>query len=103
MRKIINGKTYNTETATKIATGNNGKSPRDCWYRTEELYKTKKGSYFICNEHSDLIAVEPTTNGGFVLTESYYRLDVTILDWCEFWRVSVLPAQESALFGLTDV
>ena len=47
MKKIINGKTYNTETATKLAGWGNGYSCSDFNYCRERLYRTKKGAYFI--------------------------------------------------------
>ena len=48
MKSVINGRVYNTETATKIATniywdGNNW----DRHGRSTCLYKTSKGNYFI--------------------------------------------------------
>lgn len=46
MKKIINGKIYNTETAKEISTWDNGCNTNDfnhCW---EGLYKTSKGQYF---------------------------------------------------------
>ena len=51
MKKIINGKSYNTETATLIgeySTPGIGKS--DFYYWEAGLYKTKKGNYFIAGE-----------------------------------------------------
>tara|TARA_R100001594_G_scaffold36274_1_gene65910 strand:+ start:2562 stop:2882 length:321 start_codon:yes stop_codon:yes gene_type:complete len=47
MKKIINGKTYNTETATWLD-GLNINS-RDSWNNVSEcLYVTKNGSFFLC-------------------------------------------------------
>ncbi len=46
MKKIIDGKTYNTETATHI--GNRSHSyPGDFSYCDEDLYLTKKGTFFL--------------------------------------------------------
>ena len=46
MKKIINGKTYNTETAELI--GDYSQSyPNDFNYIEEALYVTKKGGYFL--------------------------------------------------------
>ena len=46
MEKIINGKKYSTETGELLATYEYS-NPRDYHYVTEELYKTKKGTYFL--------------------------------------------------------
>ena len=46
MKKIIDGKLFNTETAERIcSTGFS--SPGDFSYWKDTLYKTKKGTYFI--------------------------------------------------------
>lgn len=47
MKKIVNGKRYNTETAEYIANWSNGYNPGDFNYCDEDLHKTKKGAYFI--------------------------------------------------------
>ena len=47
MKKIINGKKYNTETATLIAKYWNGLSGSDFRNLTEELYIKKTGEYFL--------------------------------------------------------
>ena len=47
MKKIINGKVYNTETAELVVDWTNGKYPRDFNYRSKDLYLTKKGNWFI--------------------------------------------------------
>lgn len=46
MKKIINGKVYNTDTATLLADYEYGYS-RDFNYVYEALYLTKKGAFFI--------------------------------------------------------
>lgn len=47
MKKVIDNKLYNTETAQKVAEDCNGYNPSDFQYEHEELYITKKGSYFL--------------------------------------------------------
>lgn len=47
MKKIINGKMYNTETATFVCNYWNGLSYFDFRYVTEDLYRKKTGEYFI--------------------------------------------------------
>lgn len=48
MKSIINGKLYNTETAEYIHGISNGRSGNDVFYFEEDLYRTKKGQFFIC-------------------------------------------------------
>lgn len=51
MKKIINGKKYDTETATKIGFAcGGGLSFRDFEYWEETLYKKKTGEYFLFGE-----------------------------------------------------
>jgi hypothetical protein len=49
-KKVINGKVYNTETATRVASYDNGLSHRDFGFCEEDLYKTKKGAWFLHGE-----------------------------------------------------
>lgn len=50
MVKIIDGKRYNTETATEIAHFWNGLSTQDFRNVSETLYVTKKGGFFLAGE-----------------------------------------------------
>lgn len=50
MKAIINGKSYNTETATLLGEFWNGCSKSDFRFLSEELYRTRKGAYFIAGE-----------------------------------------------------
>ena len=54
MKKIINGKMYNTETAKKVATWDNGYPYGDFHYCEETLYKKKTGEYFFYGEGGPL-------------------------------------------------
>ena len=49
MRRIVDGKRYDTETAQKIGEASSG-NYSDFRYWSETLYKTKKGAYFIAGE-----------------------------------------------------
>ena len=46
MKKIINGKMYNTETATNVGEYRSG-YPNDFHYYEETLYKKKTGEFFL--------------------------------------------------------
>lgn len=50
MKKIINRRKYDTDTATEIATYNNGKSYTDFGYIIESLYRKKNGEFFLAGE-----------------------------------------------------
>ena len=46
-KKVIEGKLYNTEAATKVASWDNGVYGNDFRACDEELYQTKKGNWFM--------------------------------------------------------
>jgi len=50
MKKLINGKLYDTHTANSIAEWDNGISSSDFKACNETLYKTNKGAYFLHGE-----------------------------------------------------
>ena len=50
MKKIINGKRYDTETARKVASCGHGDGPRDFRYYCETLYCKRSGEYFLAGE-----------------------------------------------------
>lgn len=47
MKKIINGKMYNTETATELGDFWNGLSTSDFRNLSETLYRKKNGEFFL--------------------------------------------------------
>jgi len=47
MKKIINGKTYNTETAKQLCDGGNNLPCNDFRELSEYLYRSPKGQYFL--------------------------------------------------------
>lgn len=47
MKKIINGKKYDTNTAKEVGYDNNGLSFSDLIYIEETLYKKKTGEFFL--------------------------------------------------------
>ncbi|GAB6152950.1 hypothetical protein JCM17380_17000 [Desulfosporosinus burensis] len=50
MRKIINGRTYNTATSECIGSWDNGRYCNDFYSCSEDLYKNVKGTYFLVGE-----------------------------------------------------
>ena len=50
MKKVIDGKRYDTATATGVESWDNGLSRNDFRHCSEELYRTKNGNYFLHGE-----------------------------------------------------
>lgn len=50
MKKIINGKLYDTETAKEVGLRAHGGDPRDFHYFVERLYRKRTGEYFLHGE-----------------------------------------------------
>ena len=54
MKKVVNGKMYNTETAEYIGTYSNNLSESDFRHLCEDLYKKKTGEFFLEGEGGPL-------------------------------------------------
>lgn len=50
MKKYINGKKYDTETAREVGNWSNNRSTRDFSYCDETLFRKKTGEYFLYGE-----------------------------------------------------
>ena len=50
MKKIINGKKYDTETATVVAEWSNGRNYGDLYRCYETLYRKQTGEFFLYGE-----------------------------------------------------
>lgn len=64
MKKSINGKIYNTETAQEIASNWNGYPVNDFHYVNEKLYRTAKGAWFIHGKGGALSAYSQQCGDG---------------------------------------
>lgn len=62
--KIINGKRYNTETVHKVASWDNNQFRSDGNYCAENLYVTKKGSWFLNGDGGALSKYAASAFGG---------------------------------------
>lgn len=85
MKKIINGKVYNTESAEFIAShqtaGRQLGIDFDAVY--EALYKTKRGAYFLVGEGFNMPWGKSDGN-GFCYGENIVALtEQETLEWCE--------------------
>ena len=64
MKKIVNGKLYNTETAKLLGEYDKG-IPGNLDFVGEELYRTKKGAYFLFGHGGPLSRYsKPISSGG---------------------------------------
>lgn len=63
MKKIINGKKYDTETAVLICGHDNGRIWSDFYFYKECLYKKKTGEFFIYEEGGAASCVAEMHNG----------------------------------------
>lgn len=50
MKRIINGKVYNTEKAERVGSWDNGYYTNDFHYCSEDLYRKKTGEFFLHGE-----------------------------------------------------
>ena len=85
MKKIINGKRYDTETATEIGLGESMCGYTDFNWFTERLYRTKAGQFFLAGEGGPMSrwsrSIDQNSwssgSGIVLMTASEAR------DWCE--------------------
>ena len=80
MKKIINGKRYDTETAEYIGSTSWGDGPRDFNYWSEELYRKRTGEFFLHGE------------GG---ANSKYREEISMNSWSGGERIIPLTDEEA--------
>jgi len=78
MKKVINGKAYNTETAAEIGNYYNGLGSGDFRNISESLYVTKKGTYFTAGEGGPMTKYAEHYGGSM---EILYKEEA--LQWCE--------------------
>lgn len=85
MKKIIDGKTYNTETATLIANWDNGCYGNDFNACEESLYVSPKGTYFLAGEGGALskYAQSVGSNGRCGGEGMEVLSKAEALKWCE--------------------
>lgn len=72
MKRIINGKKYDTETATMIHEWDNGHYTGDFEHCEEALYRTRKGAYFLAGSGGPMSKYAESrgneTSGGEAIT-----------------------------------
>lgn len=101
MKKIINGKTYSTDTAKAVGEYTNGIGSRDFSRFDECLYRKKTGEYFLYGEGGPMTryAVASGSNswsgGSRIMPMSYDEAK----DWAE---KHLTPEEFEAEFGEVD-
>ncbi|EJF08011.1 hypothetical protein [Pontibacter sp. BAB1700] len=84
MQKIINGKLYDTETATEVASYWNNLSANDFRRELEELYITKKGAWFLYGEGGPLSHyAKYSENQSWGSSEIIALTPDEAYEWCE--------------------
>ena len=80
MKKIINGKLYDTETAKKLGDWDNGLCTSDFNYVCETLYKKRTGEFFLLGE------------GG---AATNYSERIGSNDWCYGYAIMPMSFDEA--------
>lgn len=91
MKRIIDGKLYNTDTAIEIASWDNGLYSSDFGHCTETLYKTKNGAFFVYGSGGAMsrwsVPVGSNGRGGGDGMEALTEAEA--LRWCEDCAIDV--------------
>ena len=85
MRKIIDGKVYDTKTSTAVWSRDNGLYSNDFNYKSTDLFKTKKGAFFVANyfylnDDNFIYTLENTNSVIKFLEKHRVEIDETIAD-----------------------
>lgn len=91
MKKIINGKRYDTDTAKKIITYSNNLSVTDFRYYEETLYKKITGEYFLHGEGGGLTKYYSIIGDMHAYGEKIFPLT---LEEAKLWAEKVMDADE---------
>ena len=91
MKRIINGKMYNTDTATCVGSDEYG-NPRDYRHWYEALYRKKSGEYFLYGEGGPLSQYrQDRGTNSWSGSESITPMDI---DEARLWAEDHLDADE---------
>jgi hypothetical protein len=101
MKKIINGRSYNTDTARKVGSWSNNLGAGDFNYCSEILYQKRTGEYFLFGCGGAMTIYNSTAEGGGITGGS------EIIPFSESqakeWAMSKLSNEEYLeLFGHTE-
>ena len=98
MRKIINGKAYDTETAQTLAVWENGLERGDFRFVREDLYLKKTGEYFLyCQGGAMTIYSKQCSDNSY--TYGHAIIPLTLAE-AKTWGEERLPADVyEGIFG----
>lgn len=100
MRKIINGRVYNTETSKKIGMWHNNRYTNDFSYCAETLYKNTRGAYFLYGEGGPLSKYATISGDNRGWGETIIPMTA---DEAQKWAEEHLNAEEyEAEFGVQE-
>jgi len=100
MRKVINGRTYNTETSKRVGSWDNGIYGSDFRSCEEDLYKNTKGAYFLVGEGGPMSKY--SVNHGNETSGGRELIPMTITEAQE-WAEGHLDAEDyEAEFGVQE-
>ena len=98
MKRIVNGKRYDTETAEEIASAGSGGGRGDFRSYTETLFRTPKGAWFLAGSGGPLTKYAKRNGSERIGSEGIIPLDEDeAQDWLEAeWEWEVLEAYFAA-------
>jgi len=73
MKKVINGKMYNTETAKKILEYKNGKSSSDLEFKMITIYQKKTGEFFQIKQTNSEKIFTPLESKDQINCKNYFK------------------------------
>lgn len=100
MKKIINGKRYDTDTAERVGTWHNGQYTSDFRYCSEDLYRKRSGEYFLHGEGGALSKYASSSGDSSGWGENIRPLT---LKQAQEWAEEHLDGNEyEKIFGAVD-
>ena len=100
MKKIINGKRYDTTTAERVGEWSNGQYTSDFRYCSEDLYRKRSGEYFLHGEGGALSKYASSSGDSSGWGENIRPLT---LAQAQEWAESHLDGDEyEKIFGTVD-
>ena len=101
MKKIINGKKYDTDTAIALGYGTSGGTPRDLSWWKETLYQKRTGEFFLHGEGGPMTRyAESSGQNTWGCGERIMPLNVeTAREWAE---AHLDPETYEDIFGTVD-
>jgi len=91
MRKVINGKTYNTATSKKLGSWNNGHSMTDFGHCEEGLFKNTMGAYFLHAEGGPMSRNADRSGANFTWGDKLVPMS---RDEADAWAQEYLETEE---------